>query len=440
MSRVQSRRLSEDRKKWCMTVYIAGDNNLSEDGVKDIKEMEQTGAGQETFCIVEFDSQGPQPDGFNGTIRYEITQKDPRTGKGHRKVIDRFEDRDSGDKKTLVKSLKWATEDYSAENYLVVIWNHGSGFRDRRRVLSRTDLRRSPRARAGTLFNHSPPSQEYEGSRNIATDDTTGNNLDMIELSDALEEAGFSDSSKKIGVLGFDACLMNMLEVAYEMSKHAKLLVGSEELEPGLGWPYTLDLKSLNSIGVDSVKLAKDLVKNYHQFYSRSPYNTDQYWPVTQSALDLDQISELAASVNEFGDTINSYLTSDYDNVLVKISEIREEVQHYAPTEDYDDYVDLGDLALLFRDNSDDSNVKTAAGKVTENLKKAVIAETHLGKQVENSHGLTIWYPETAHKYHLHRKSYEKLAMTKKFKDWNNFLNNYHRTSRPSHALRRGKF
>jgi hypothetical protein len=422
---------------------MAGDNNLSEDGVKDIREMEETGEGQETFCIVEFDSQGPQPGGFNGTIRYEITQKDPRTGKGHRKVIERFEDRDSGDKETLVKSLKWATEDYSSENYLVVIWNHGSGFRDTRRLPLRAGLRGAPRRRAGTLFNHSISLSEHAGSRNIATDDTTGNNLDMIELSDALQEAGFSDSSKKMGVLGFDACLMNMLEVTYEMSKNAHLLVGSEELEPGLGWPYAHDLKSLNSIGADSVQLAKDLVKNYRQFYSRSPYNTDEYWPVTQSAVDLDQISELAASVNEFGATINSSLTSDYDNVLVRISAIREEVQHYTvnnPQADFDDYVDLGDLALLFRDSFNDSNVKTSASKVIENLKKAVIAETHLGKEVQNSHGLTIWFPETAHKYHLHRKSYEKLAMTKKFNNWNNFLNNYHRTRAPSHALRRGKF
>jgi len=205
-----------------MTVYMAGDNNLSEDGVRDIREMEETGEGQETFCLVEFDSQGPQPDGFNGTIRYEITQKDPRTGKGHRKVIERFEDRDSGDKKTLVKSLKWAIEDYNSENYLVVIWNHGSGFRDTRRLASRAGFRGgAPRRRAGTLFNHSISLSEHAGSRNIATDDTTGNNLDMIELSDALQEAGFSDSNKKIGVLGFDACLMNMLEVTYKMSKNA---------------------------------------------------------------------------------------------------------------------------------------------------------------------------------------------------------------------------
>jgi hypothetical protein len=28
-----------------MTVYMAGDNNLSEDGVRDIREMEETGEG-----------------------------------------------------------------------------------------------------------------------------------------------------------------------------------------------------------------------------------------------------------------------------------------------------------------------------------------------------------------------------------------------------------
>jgi hypothetical protein len=29
------------------------------------------------------------------------------------------------------------------------------------------------------------------------------------------------------------------------MSNYAKYIVGSEELEPGKGWPYTLDVDSL---------------------------------------------------------------------------------------------------------------------------------------------------------------------------------------------------
>ncbi|HEY9386685.1 MAG TPA: clostripain-related cysteine peptidase [Nitrososphaeraceae archaeon] len=422
-----------------MVTYMAGDNDLSEYGVRDIKEMEETGVGEETYCLVEFDSEGPQPNGFNGTIRYEITKKDPRTGKAYRKVIERFEDRDSGDKKTLVKCLKWAKEDYNSEHYLVNIWNHGKGIGVRKRLSFLSDRKGAAlRGRAGTLFTHKKNLNKLTKGRAIAFDYSTGNNLDMRELSAALQEAGFSDSDKKIDILGFDACLMNMLEVGYEMSKHAHFMVGSEELEPFEGWPYALDLKSMNLLRIDVPKLAKELVKNYRQFYSHPPYDTDEYWPVTQSAIDLSHISELAKSVDEFASAITSSLRANYDAALVKISNLRENVQRYAIEEDYDQYVDVGDLALLFRDYYDDSAVKTTASGVIKNLKKAILAEINLGDDVENSHGLTIWFPETAHKYHINKKSYESLAMTRMFGSWNKFLNTYHRSK--GRDLKRGEF
>ncbi|MBI2525262.1 MAG: hypothetical protein HYV93_04700 [Candidatus Rokubacteria bacterium] len=34
-----------------------------------------------------------------------------------------------------------------------------------------------------------------------------------------------------------DACLMTMIEVAYQLRDHAQILMGSEEIEPGAGWP-----------------------------------------------------------------------------------------------------------------------------------------------------------------------------------------------------------
>ena len=99
----------------------------------------------------------------------------------------------------------------------------------------------------------------------------TGNSLDMIELANALKQAGFSQSNK-ISILGFDACLMNMLEVAYEMSPYVQHIVGSQELEPGLGWPYTLDLNTLNTVDIETKIIIKELVDNYRNFYNQEPY------------------------------------------------------------------------------------------------------------------------------------------------------------------------
>jgi hypothetical protein len=111
---------------------------------------------------------------------------------------------------------------------------------------------------------------------------------------------------------------MNMLEVTCEMSKHANYIVGSEELEPDDGWPYTLDLESLNTPNLRSFPFSKDLVENYGQFYNRPPHNTYDNWPVTQSALDLAQIPRLAKSVSKFASRLNSSLNSDYDAALVE--------------------------------------------------------------------------------------------------------------------------
>ena len=46
------------------------------------------------------------------------------------------------------------------------------------------------------------------------------------------------ETGREIDLLGFDACLMNMLEVALSTPGTARFIVGSEELEPGDGWPY----------------------------------------------------------------------------------------------------------------------------------------------------------------------------------------------------------
>lgn len=146
------------------------------------------------------------------------------------------------------------------------------------------------------------------------------------------------------------------------------------------------------------------------------------HWPVTQSAIDLNHITNLAESIDRFASALSSVLPDG----IQKISDIREGVQDYAPAYDYDDYVDLGDLADLCKSNIDNEKVVAAASDVLAELKKIVVAEVHLGDDVKWSHGLTIWFPETADKYHNHRAAYRKLAMTKRYKKWNGFLAKYH--------------
>jgi hypothetical protein len=431
-------------KDFSFFTYMAGDNNLSEYGLRDIEEMQKTGSSSNTSILVEIDQAGD----FDGVIRYEISEKDPRTGKADRIVKDRLPEKDSGNPQTLLDSLKWAKSLYEAKKYFIVIWNHGSGFRNR--ISSRVSLTLPPpnevikikddtnnknknksnneeqnltnsttHIRKGTLFYHQYTDEYLKefANRVIASDDMTGNSLDMIELRNVLTKAGFTGDNK-IEVLGFDACLMNLLEVAFEMAGSARFLIGSEELEPGAGWPYTTDVKSLNSFNGDTKKLVTNFVTNYSKSYQLQK----SQWPITQSAISLEYTSQLAESINELAKVLSNILPDK----LVDISDLRESVQTYAVAEDYDDYIDLGDFADLLINNIDNNEIISAAKKVQKDLKPAVIAEAHLGEEVQHSYGLTIWFPETSHKYHLHKPAYIRLMMTKKYPEWNKFLLKYH--------------
>jgi hypothetical protein len=431
-------------KDFSFFTYMAGDNNLSEYGLRDIEEMQKTGSSSNTSILVEIDQAGD----FDGVIRYEISEKDPRTGKADRIVKDRLPEKDSGNPQTLLDSLKWAKSLYEAKKYFIVIWNHGSGFRNR--ISSRVSITLPPpnevikikddtnnknknksnneeqnltnsttHIRKGTLFYHQYTDEYLKefANRVIASDDMTGNSLDMIELRNVLTKAGFTGDNK-IEVLGFDACLMNLLEVAFEMAGSARFLIGSEELEPGAGWPYTTDVKSLNSFNGDTKKLVTNFVTNYSKSYQLQK----SQWPITQSAISLEYTSQLAESINELAKVLSNILPDK----LVDISDLRESVQTYAVAEDYDDYIDLGDFADLLINNIDNNEIISAAKKVQKDLKPAVIAEAHLGEEVQHSYGLTIWFPETSHKYHLHKPAYIRLMMTKKYPEWNKFLLKYH--------------
>jgi hypothetical protein len=182
------------KKPWAMYTYIAGDKDLSEYGPIDIQEMEQAGASKDAHVATQIDTEGE----FSGSVRYEFSEPDFE-GKSQRTVIQRLVEQNTGAPGHLVQFAKWAAQRYPAQNRLLVVWNHGAG------------------------FMHTP-------TKDIAHDDSSqGDALTMAELRGALERPGFGKALGKLQILGFDACLMNMLEVVYELTDLTELVVGSQQ-------------------------------------------------------------------------------------------------------------------------------------------------------------------------------------------------------------------
>ena len=107
-------------------------------------------------------------------------------------------------------------------------------------------------------------------SRAIAFDDQAQDFLDNIELKRVLADIRRA-LKQKIDVLGFDACLMSMVEVAYQLRDSVGLICGSEEEEPNEGWPYDTILAALAAKpAMAPPDLAKLIVKRYMASYRPS--------------------------------------------------------------------------------------------------------------------------------------------------------------------------
>jgi len=337
--------------EWTVMVYLDADNNLESAGINDINEMEMVGSSSKVNIVVQADripGYDNSNDNWTTTRRYYIMQdNDPFL------INSEFNDLgelNMGDPQTLVDFASWAVTEYPAEKYLLVIWNHGGGFR----------------------------SPAY--SKGIAQDDTSGK--DIITMSD-LEYALSAISvqvGKNIDIVGMDACLMAMTEVAYQIKDCAGILVTSEENEPGDGWPYDTILSQLVvNPNASPEQLATDIVDKYIYFYS--------FDEVTQSAINLSYMDILASQLSSMADSIrsdtltskNAYLNAAYFS------------QHYSDY--YHDFIDLYDFCNKLLAYSNSMSVKNIASSIQQTLLDAVIKSDYNGGNLSDSRGLSIYFP-----------------------------------------------
>jgi len=220
-------------------------------------------------------------------------------------------------------------------------------------------------------------------SRAIAFDDQAKDFLDNIELKRVLADIR-RRLKRKLDILGFDACLMSMAEVAYQIRDSVCLTCGSEEEEPNEGWPYNRILKALTARpSMAPLDLAKVVVNQYLASYGPND-------GVTLAAANLAGIGVLAKAVHGLGRVLVPLLKDGrVRNVIIAV---RSQVQEYTPP--YDEYCDLADLCELLVRRVDDPRLERACGALRAALSEVVIADGAKGIKVAHSHGISIYYPK----------------------------------------------
>jgi len=379
-----------NRKQWTAMVWMAGDNDLERFALGDLAELKKTASTVDIDVVAQVD-----------------TMRDDKTRRYHLRpgtdleadVVELLGETNTGDPRTAVDFFTWGIRKHPAERYLAVIWNHGSGidetdiYRDaalrglrieRRSVGAAVLPRRAARVAVSKRFRRALFASTVHAAvreRAIAYDDTARDFLDNAELKRVLVEVTRA-TRRTIDVLGFDACLMNMIEVAYQLRGSVHYIVGSEELEPGDGWPYDQVLAALaKAPRTAPAALARRVVDLYVKSYPRDS--------VTLSALDLRHLDVVTDAVDSLAAALIKAIKDPAEYRVARRAVNR--AQHY-DTKDFVDLADLcGQLVLLSRDRAVKEAARATAAAVDDS--GFVIAEKHRGTGVARSHGVTIYVP-----------------------------------------------
>src|SRR5215210_5824684 len=388
-----SRHANAGRRKWTVAVWVAGDNNLESFGETDLGEMKTVGSTDEVAVLAQFDRMGDEQ-----TRRYLLRANTPL----EEDVLAELGETNTGDPAIATDFFAWAFGEWPSEKRLAVIWNHGSGI-DETDIYARVATRglrierthdangeAVPHARVREVASSghrravfATTLEQAVHSRAIAYDDTARDFLDNDELKRVL-----TDVVQKIGgridVLGFDACLMNLVEVSYQLRGTVDHVVGSEDIEPGDGWPYDRVLADLTA-GPDLSP--REAAQRFVHKYMDSYRGDDT---VTQSAVDVSRVESVAEATSEFADACIPLVESRED--FGDFSRAVKNAQRFRKK----DFADLGDLCDRVASASAPVAARDAAAKVRNALfgdAPFVLASGRRGDGVARATGAAVYFP-----------------------------------------------
>ena len=288
---------AQQSAEWLILVYMNGKNNLAEYALDDFKEMARVGSTADVSIIVQLGrpfSKDLNPSiygGWSGVKRFRVERDMLPTADQALVNVGAAGDEaaNMGSPTVLGDFIDWGVTNFPARRRMLVIWNHGQGWR----------FQTLPRSAAAVGASRTI-TQEQEKKlsngrvvglyRSVSSDDDHQSILYNKQVQTLLESR--AAKGMRFDIIAYDACLMSMVETAYSLRRCADYLVGSEELEPGAGWDHSIILKKLiASPDMSSAILASTIVQSYRERYG-------DFDKTTMSATRLDKITEVCEAIS----------------------------------------------------------------------------------------------------------------------------------------------
>jgi hypothetical protein len=441
-----------NQKEWTIMIYMAGDNNLAVDmayAMEQIKGVAASGADSPNL-FVYYDGNSPaiptlycdfsEP----GKARYVRSYKVPN--KTYH--VPKKENENAANPRSILNFVDWCVNKVEVENngeitfgrraqkYALIFSGHSLGFQDIGLFKDET----SGRSMKMTDF--------YDMLQGMVSNKK--NLQELAEANNWLDDDQKVENEllgQKLDLLGFDSCVMGMLEVGYQFNLVAKTMIASEGSVPSAGWTYA---KILGSLGreqcrnLDTRSVAEMFVKEF--IHSQDSYTVGGV-SVDMAAWDLGRFDNLADAFDELAEALIECFKDPKSRIYRQMERAILHVHWKCQSYMYDQNVDLGDFCeLLDREcgliadelggaigNGGDTEalgrVQKECRRVLKELQKAVILGGYSGGSYQYSNGVSVFFPWSRDAYEVSRKNYETLWFAKDVKrerlSWTDFLKKY---------------
>jgi len=229
------------------------------------------------------------------------------------------------------------------------------------------------------------PESDRNISRGLCFDENHHwDRLTMTEISDSLSHSNISWD-----LIGMDACLMGSLEVMNAVNLYGRLLLVSEEVEPGHGWDYETPLHALiQNPAMPIEEWGRLVIDSYMDNPSHEPMKK------TLSLIDMTQIHDLNGQLSLLGTYLDSQIGEKKVYEGIGTSFYNAQRFGYDPKNDVEVSVDLGDLSANLENNVPQSSAYVK--EVKDVIEKSVLYQRNDGSRAKST-GISTVSPRNKH-------------------------------------------
>lgn len=237
-----------------------------------------------------------------------------------------------------------------------------------------------------------------------------GDELTNAEIRTALQGAFAESETQQVDLIFFDSCINGMIEVMDQVKEFARVVIGSEDIEPEGGWAYDL---WLNRIQTGVPQTADEWARQAVRAFDEKWRDETAAHPCTLGAFRTDH-----KITKRFRDLTDACRSKEGFDLLMQARAVTQsfakqnlyDIRHFAEN--------LETLTLSRR------NILEASRALLHAFDEAYIDSVALPPGFTGSYGLAFWFPEYRASYDSVKNSYRNLEFNKETR-WLEYLEEY---------------